>query len=1023
MRLDTVRESLTGTWRRYTQVIDGIDVIGGGRIDRTRRDGVTETVWEHQSRVPVSRTAEAQIIPPAGGKLVWLDVDGEARRAFRVVVAGQHPVETFANYIDAESGALLRSDPLFFSAKARVFDPNPVAKLNDPTLRDHNDAASAVPDAGYTIVDIPDLPASGPLSGPNVQLVSTNDPLVTPVDISTGLMFDRSQHAFEEVNAYYHIDRVARYMQSLGYTGARRIVAYAIPVDPHASPADNSYYLPGAIAGQGTLYFGDGGTDDAEDSDIMLHEFGHAIQDWIAPDTFTGPTYGEARALGEGFGDYWSFSTNWIATSASGRDQYCIGDWDARCYGDDSSANCGYVDGADCLRRVDSTKTMADFLRSGDEGTEHKNGMIWSSALREIFDHMRGRYGDDAGKRRTDTLVLEGTFGVPPNPTYAAMAKNLLDADRLLYGSADLSTICSAMTERGILAASDCNAAPHGELTLLQAPQHGVAIPDNNATGVTLTTTVTDPRTIDKLYVSLDVAHTARGDLQISLIGPDGTTVTLQKASLDRTADIHVTYGLDAVAADSLDVFHGKAAAGVWTLKVADVHPKDAGSVTSWGLVITFTGDAPLTQRPNAGAATRVIPAVAHAPGANGTNFVTDVRIASNASVAETLMAVFTPSGVDGRVTFAAVQLSLAPHQVLALDDVVARTFTSVGTGQLQISGATGDFVVTSRTYTKASPGTYGQAIPGAPPSSATALVVGGLRVDDDFRSNVGFAESGGNVVDVHVDWRDASGAIIGTSSVTLPPFSHLQIPAPAGAVRADVSGDAALMAYGSVVDNRSGDSVYVSGVVPPADARTLIVPAIHAPGADGTEWRTDIALTNGGAPATAHVMFGDTTRDIDLAANQSVLLADVIPAGRGAVRLDLPAGVIATSRTYTLSGSNGTFGQSADPVSVDGATSMQAIQIRDDAAFRTNVGILESGGAPVLARVHVLDAAGTEIASDDVFVDANAALQFPLHAITGANVAEGRIVIENISGNGHINVYISVIDNSSQDPSFAWLQ
>jgi len=311
----------------------------------------------------------------------------------------------------------------------------------------------------------------------------------------------------------------------------------------------------------------------------MLHEFGHAIQDWIAPNTFTGPTFGEARALGEGFGDYWSFSSNWAATAASGRDQYCIADWDARCTGDDSSQNCGYPANADCLRRVDSAKTMADFQRSGGEGTEHQNGMIWSSALREIFDQMRGRYGDDPGKRRADTLVLEGTFGVPPNPTFAAMAKKLLDADRLLYGGADVATLCTAMTSRGILAAADCNGAPRGETTLFQSPQHGVAIPENNVAGVALTTTISDPRTIDRLYVSLDVAHTARGDLQISLVVPDGTTAVLQNASIDRTADIHVTYVLDAQPADSLDVFHGKSAAGVWTLQIADVHPKDTGSV------------------------------------------------------------------------------------------------------------------------------------------------------------------------------------------------------------------------------------------------------------------------------------------------------------------------------------------------------------------------------------------------------------------------------------------------------------
>ena len=49
---------------------------------------------------------------------------------------------------------------------------------------------------------------------------------------------------------------------------------------------------------------------------------------------------------------------------------------------------------------------MADFINSSLSGTEHRNGEIWSSALREIFMTI--------GRRKTDTLVLEATFGVPP---------------------------------------------------------------------------------------------------------------------------------------------------------------------------------------------------------------------------------------------------------------------------------------------------------------------------------------------------------------------------------------------------------------------------------------------------------------------------------------------------------------------------------------------------------------------------------------------------------------------------------
>src|SRR5438128_6795758 len=369
-------------------------------------------------------------------------------------------------------------------------------------------------------------------------------------------MFDRSQDPFKGVNAYFAIDRSQRYLQSLGFIGTRRIVPYAIPVDPHAANGtDNSFFVV-ETPGIGALFFGDGGTDDAEDPDIMLHEFGHAIQESIAPGAFGGTSSSQSRAMGEGFGDYWSFSENYEGTIPSGRDPFCIGDWDARCAGDDSSQLCGYPAGADCLRRVDSTKTMSDFINSDVPGTEHKNGEIWSSALREIFMTI--------GKRTTDTIVLEGTFGVPIGPTYQLMAQKLLSADRALSGGADVPAICAAMTKRGILGNSDCTPPPRGEITWLQSTSS--------------TLTVTDPRPIANLTLYTSII----GDAQVTLIGPDGTT-------------------------GAPDAFRGKSGAGTWSLLVTSSQPV---TLITWSLAITFSGDMPALLRPASTGGQKFIAAV-----------------------------------------------------------------------------------------------------------------------------------------------------------------------------------------------------------------------------------------------------------------------------------------------------------------------------------------------------------------------------------------------------------------------------
>lgn len=971
LRMVTIRQSLTGTHIRYQQYLDGIPVVGGERVENVALDGRREVLDRLAARPAVS----SAMLAPRGGALVYLNENGTARLASRVIVEEQ-PYRRYANYYDAGTGALIRSEPLFWTAQAKVFDPNPVTKLNNPELQDGNNAASAVPDSAYSIVDLPGLAPSGPLAGPNVQIVDTEPPHPERADASQPLMFDRGQPQFEEVNAYYHIDRAQRYLQSLGYTGTQRIASYSIPVDAHgASGTDNSYFISGFTPGQGELVFGDGGTDDAEDSDIMLHEFGHAIEEWIAPGVFGGAPSSQSRALGEGFGDYWSFSSTYAASLASGRDPFCIGDWDARCWKDDPSQFCGYPVGADCLRRVDGTKTMNDFLISEVPGTEHKNGEIWSSTLREIFIGMTRRYGVDRGKRIADTIVLEGTFGAPSGVTYAEMGRKLLDADRAVNGGADISGICSALITRAILGPLSCVPPPRGEVTWFQSPDHGLV-----GSGIVSTLNITDPRTIEKL--DLNVAVTGPPAV-VTLRGPDGTTAFLK---------------------GSLDAFRGHAAAGVWTLTVVvPVSDSPPATLLSWNLVIQFAGDQPLAARPATSGVRRMIAAVAHAPGANGTNFVSDVRLLNRGPSPDQVMVIFTPSGADGRNDFAAARVSIAPFQIVTLDDVVQNMMQSAGTGQLEIDGGSGLIAVSSRTYTRGASGTFGQLIPSADPAEAigvgdASVSIPGLENTRAFRSNIGFAEVGGASGEVRARFYDATGKVIDDETYGIAPFGHLQttVRAAGEALRAEVSvaGAARVLAYGSVVDNLSGDAIFI----PAARVRRGVVPVIHTAGANGTLWRTDIWISN---PTPAPQQ--------GIPAGGALLTRDARGSdGLGFVTPDTTGRLLVTSRTYTA-GANGTFGQFVPPdrPSTEPAT---LLGVENDAAFRTNIGVIAPTAAVV--RLIAFDAAGNEQWRSDVF--ASGITQFPLPV----RLSMGRVTVQVIAGDGVVP-YASVVDNASGDPVY----
>lgn len=960
LRVDYTRQSLTGTHIHSQQYLDGLSVIGGEQIE-TFTAGGWHGLYQNLARRPRAGIS-ADVLAPRAGELVYVNDNGVARLASRVVV--NDGWRRYANLYDAATGELLRSDALFWNAKqGRVFDPNPVAKLNDPNLQDDNGSATAVPDSAYSIVDLPDLALSGPLSGPYVQIVALNQPHPPLTDASQSLLFDRSQTGFQEVNAYYLIDKSQRYLQSLGYTGTRAIADYPVPTDAHGTPTDNSYFISGFTPGKGQLVFGDGGTDDAEDATIVLHEYGHAIQESIAPGVWGGSSSSQSRALAEGTADYWSFSSNYEETVADGFDPFCIGAWDARCWNDDSSQFCGYPVGATCLRRTDSAKTMSDYINSDAPGTEHLNGEIWSSALREIFMAMTQRYGVDPGKRLADTVILEGMFGLPANLTYAIYARQVLDADRAVNGGADAGTICSAMTSRGILEPADCQPVPHGEVTWFQSTDHGVT-----GNPIVSTLTVADPRTIESLVLNVEMTGPPAA---VTLTAPDGTS---------------------ALYTGSLDAFRGHAGAGVWTLSV-QVYTSDSPPATlvSWSLAIQFEGDQPEAARPLATGSSQTIAAVAHAAGANGTNFVSDVRILNRGTTAAQVTAIFTPSGADGTANFAAVKLVVPPAQILTLDDVVQNVMHLSGIGQLQLIGDPAQLVVNSRTHT----GNYGESIPAAAGSDAIAsgdapIFIPGLENTTAFRSNIGFAEIGGASGTVNVRFYDANGNDIADDAYAIQPYGQLQTHVqPAGeALHAEVtvSGGARVVAYGSVIDNSSGDAMFI-----PATRTTAgLYPAIHAAGANGTLWRTDVWTTN---PAT-HT--ASVTRDVRGSDGVEVV---AIPATESDV---------ITSRTYTITGT-GSFGQFIAPATPSTAAAT-LLGVENDAAFRTNIGAMSQ--APATVRFIACDAAGNEVWRTDAFV--NGIVQFPLPV----PLPMGRITAEVISGGGVVP-YASVIDNGSGDPTY----
>ena len=307
---------------------------------------------------------------------------------------------------------------------ARVFAPNPVQDLGIQTLTDQKDAASAVPAAAYHSVTLTDLDGSGYLSGKWAVVRSqTGAPAYSPTN---AFVYDRQQDQFEQVMAYYWITEAQRYIQSLGFGSSLRPVnmrPQAVRINQWG--ADNSF----ATDKQDEIRFGKGGVDDAEDAEVILHEYGHAIH---FSQGFQFSTE-EAGAISEGFGDYWAVTVGDVVSRTLGvpalEPLACVADWDAVSY----TSTVPH-----CLRRVDQDLHFPADL----SGEVHHDGQIWSRALWDIRQAL--------GNVRADTIILQGSFDFP-GTTMTDLANRTVAAAQQLYGNAAANSVRKAFADRGIL--------------------------------------------------------------------------------------------------------------------------------------------------------------------------------------------------------------------------------------------------------------------------------------------------------------------------------------------------------------------------------------------------------------------------------------------------------------------------------------------------------------------------------------------------------------------------------------------
>lgn len=182
---------------------------------------------------------------------------------------------------------------------------------------------------------------------------------------------------------------------------------------------------------------------------------------------------------------------------------------------------------------------------------------------------------DRAGGRKDD---LKTTYDVSTTPGLQLLAGEPVE------GPWSLVVHDLARLDQGTLKSWGLRIEPGAATSVRLEESPGVAIPDDDATGIERALTATGAGSVGSLTVDVDITHTYIRDLIVTLISPAGNRVDLhyrQGGSADNIIGV-----FDEATTPSLASLAGEPVGGDWRLRVSDREGADRGKLNSWGVTI-----------------------------------------------------------------------------------------------------------------------------------------------------------------------------------------------------------------------------------------------------------------------------------------------------------------------------------------------------------------------------------------------------------------------------------------------------
>lgn len=344
----------------------------------------------------------------------------------KLVVANKQIVGNKEQYFDVDNQLLFENIKSLKAGK----DTNAIVKIFNPDPLTTARSLYVAPYLNYNKLDTPSLNNERKDLILNLKLdsignfVAENDyvlvkdvmgPIAEPfvVRYKDSLLVKRNTNIFKQEMALYHINQYQNYIQSLGFKNLKN----QLWVDPLGDFGEDSRFE--FSTENPYILLGIGGIPDAEDADVITHEYTHAVAFYIAPNTIDGE---ERIGIDEGNADIMAVLYSRKLSDYNWRKVF---NWD----GNETWNG----------RNTLNTKNyLNDFVLQ-----RYSLGNIWSGAVTDIAEQI--------GIDTTVTLLLTAMASLQTNMTIPQFANMFIQADSILYNKYHYGSIKNSFVNRKII--------------------------------------------------------------------------------------------------------------------------------------------------------------------------------------------------------------------------------------------------------------------------------------------------------------------------------------------------------------------------------------------------------------------------------------------------------------------------------------------------------------------------------------------------------------------------------------------